>query len=90
MNTQQQREKICLMKLQTARVLWHEGRRDATFLLLESIDDPRADSLHERMGFSKYYEVGIVSRVGERTRVPLIAGAVLVASSFLMGFLLSP
>ncbi|MEL6528045.1 MAG: hypothetical protein AAFQ07_20270, partial [Chloroflexota bacterium] len=33
----------------------------------------------------------IVSRVGERTRVPLIAGAILVASSFfLMGFLLSP
>ncbi|MEO1166115.1 MAG: hypothetical protein AAFV98_20190 [Chloroflexota bacterium] len=90
-NTPQQREKICRMKLQTAKVLWHEGRQDATFLLLESLDDPRADALRERMGFSEDYDVGMASRHGKPSRMPLVAGAVFVASIFfLAGFFISP
>lgn len=52
------------MKMQTAKVLWGEDRKDAAFLVLESIDDSRADDLRDRMGFDEDYEVGGVTSGG--------------------------
>lgn len=90
-NQRDRNEKITKMKLQTARVLWQEGRKDATFLLIESIDDPRGDSLRDRMGFSDDYEVSVSvqSRGFSNRQVGLVV--VLTAIIFwTIGFLLSP
>ena len=82
-------EKILKMKLQTAKVLWGEGRKDAAFLILESIDDPRADKLRTQMGFDDEYEI-----VGEKSNSlsPIFIGVgaiILVILSFLLGTVLN-
>lgn len=87
----EQQEKITKMKLQTAKVLWQEGRKDASFLLIESIDDPRGDALRDRMGFSDDYEVGMPKEHRSFSRMQV--GLTAVISSvifFFIGFLVSP
>lgn len=82
-NVSKQKEKIIKMKLQTAKVLWGENRKEATFLVLESIDDSRADDLRERMGFDEDFEVGRHSPVP--IKIIGIGALVLVVLSFLLG-----
>jgi len=82
-------EKILKMKLQTAKVLWGEGRKDAAFLILESIDDPRAYQLRTQMGFDDDYEI-----VGQKSNSlpPIFIGVgaiILVILSFLLGTVLN-
>jgi hypothetical protein len=89
-NPLQRDEKIVKMKMQTAKVLWSENRKDAAFLVLESIDDPRADTLREKMGFDDEYEV---RGPGRNSVSPLFIGAgaiVLVVLSFLLGSFFAP
>ena len=85
MKMSQQQEKIIKMKLQTAKILWAEDRKEATFLLLESIDDPRADDLRDRMGFDDDFEV----KGTQQQSIPLVSigigAVVLVVLSFLLG-----
>ncbi|MGB7337708.1 MAG: hypothetical protein WBC91_02365 [Phototrophicaceae bacterium] len=90
-NQGDQNEKIIKMKLQTAKILWKDGRKDATFLLLESINDPRGDDLRERMGFADDYEVGL-SKTPQRFSQIQVAGVVLCSALlfFILGFLVSP
>jgi len=90
-NQRERQEKITRMKLQTAKVLWQEGRKDATFLLVESIDDPRGDALREQIGFSDDYEVGLAKESRGFSRVHI--GLAIVISSvlfFFLGFLIHP
>ena len=90
-NQRERQEKITRMKLQTAKVLWQEGRKDATFLLVESIDDPRGDTLREQMGFSDDYEVGVAQGSPGFSRVHM--GSAIVISAvlfFFLGFLIRP
>lgn len=89
MNSLKQQEKIIRMKLQTAKILWAEDRKEATFLLLESIDDPRADELRDRMGFDDDFEIGRASSPSIPIPVIGIVAVILVALSFLMGTLLN-
>ena len=91
MNQRDKTEKIVKMKLQTAKVLWQEGRKDATFLLLESINDRRGDELRERMGFSDDYEVGL-SKTPQHFSQIQVAGIALCSAFlfFVLGFMLSP
>ena len=91
LSQQAKAEKIVKMKLQTAKVLWQEGRKDATFLLLESINDPRGDDLRERMGFSDDYEVGLSKTVHHYSQIQ-VAGIALCSAIlfFILGFILSP
>lgn len=56
-NQHERNEKIIRMKLQTAKILWHENRKDASYLVLESVSDHRADELRNQMGFNESYEV---------------------------------
>lgn len=87
-NQRERNEKIIRMKLQTAKVLWQEGRKDASFFVIESIDDPRGDALRERMGFTDDYEVGGSDRSSMPIRrLSMIAIAVI---SFIIGFVVSP
>lgn len=89
-NQHERREKITRMKLQTAKVLWHEGRKDAAFLLLESIDDPRGGELRDRMGFSDDHEVGMSVEGGSFSFAQLGAAiAVTAIIFFFVGFLIS-
>lgn len=88
LSQRERNEKILKMKLQTAKVLWGEGRKDAAFLILESIDDPRADKLRTQMGFDDEYEI-----VGEKgnSLSPIFIGVgaiILVILSFLLGTVL--
>lgn len=90
-NQRERQEKITRMKLQTAKVLWQEGRKDATFLLVESIDDPRGDALRDQMGFSEDYEVEIAKEPRGFSRMHV--GLAVVVSGvifFFLGFLVSP
>lgn len=81
-------EKILKMKLQTAITLWGEGRKDATFLILESIDDPRADKLRTQMGFDEYEIVG--EKGNSLSPIFIGVGAIiLVILSFLLGTVLN-
>ncbi|MEM9955381.1 MAG: hypothetical protein AAF846_27505 [Chloroflexota bacterium] len=91
MNQRAKAEKIIKMKLQTAKVLWQEGRRDATFLLIESINDPRGDDLRERMGFADDYEVGL-SKTPRRFSQFQVAGIAICSAAlfFFLGFWFSP
>lgn len=91
MNQATKAEKIVKMKLQTAKVLWQEGRKDASFLLLESIHDPRGDDLRERMGFSDDYEVGL-SKTAHHFSSVQVAGIAICSAIlfFVLGFMLSP
>lgn len=84
-NANQRKEKIVKMKLQTAKVLWGENRKDATFLLLESIDDPRGDDLRERMGFDDEYEVGNTKSGLTSPIIISIGAVVLLVVGFLLG-----
>jgi hypothetical protein len=89
-NQHERREKITRMKLQTAKVLWHEERKDAAFLLLESIDDSRGDELRDRMGFSDDHEVGMSTKGSGISFAQL--GAAIAATAvifFFIGFLIS-
>lgn len=88
MNSLQRQEKIIRMKLQTAKILWAEDRKEATFLLLESIDDPRADELRDRMGFDDDFEIGRVSSPSIPFSVVGMVTVVLIVLSFLLGTLL--
>lgn len=90
-NQGEQREKITKMKLQTAKILWQEGRKDATFLLLESINDARGDDLRERMGFAEDYEVGL-SKTPQRFSQLQMVGIALCSALlfFFLGFWVSP
>jgi len=90
-NQQERHEKITRMKLQTAKVLWQEGRKDASFLLIESIDDSRGDALREQMGFSDDYEIRVVQKSEGFSRMHI--GLVIMVSSvifFFLGFIMSP
>lgn len=84
-NGTKRKEKIIRMKLQTAKILWAEDRKEATFLLLESISDPRADELRDRMGFDEDFEV----KGKQRQSMPLvglgIGAVILLVLSFLLG-----
>ena len=84
-NTSKQKEKIIRMKLQTTKVLWSENRREAAFLVLESIDDPRADELRDKMGFDDDFEV----KGNQHQAIPLagmgMGAVVLIVVSFLLG-----
>ena len=77
------------MKLQTAKILWTEDRKEATFLILESIDDPRADELRERMGFDDDFEVGHTDHSSIPIKIIGIGTVVLVVLSFLLGTFLN-
>jgi hypothetical protein len=90
MNPRERQEKITRMKMQTVKVLWQEDRKDAAALVLESIDDPRADELAERMGFAGDYEIGI-SPAGNGQKLQ-IAGLVIIVGliAFTLGFIVSP
>lgn len=85
MKNSQQQEKIIRMKLQTAKVLWGENRKEAAFLVLESVDDPRGDELRDRMGFDDDFDI----RGTQQQSMPLVGigmGAViLIVLSFLLG-----
>lgn len=85
-------EKITRVKLQTAKVLWQESRKDAAFLVLESIDDPRADELRDKMGFDEYYEVGLSADSRSHFSLRQVAAAVVLVGvlAFGLGFLVSP
>jgi len=85
MNAFKQKEKIIKMKLQTAKILWAEDRKEATFLILESIDDPRANELRERMGFDDDFEVGHTHRSSSHPLLISIGLIMLLTMSFLMG-----
>ncbi|MEM9955089.1 MAG: hypothetical protein AAF846_26005 [Chloroflexota bacterium] len=90
-NQRERQEKITRMKLQTAKVLWQEGRKDATFLLVESIDDPRGDALREQMGFSDEYKVG-VSQESRGFSLVHMGSAIVISPVifFFLGFLIHP
>jgi hypothetical protein len=81
-------ERIVRMKLQTAKILWGENRKDAAFLVMESIDDPRADTVREKM-FPDNYEVG-QGRANISTPLFGIALVVVTILAFGAGFLISP
>lgn len=83
-------EKIIKMKLQTAKVLWQEDRKDAAFLLLESIDDPRGDDLRERMGFTDDYEVGRTVNSGMPMIQISVTAVIVAVIFFIIGFVVSP
>jgi hypothetical protein len=73
------------MKLQTAKVLWQEERKEAAFLVLESINDVRADDLRSRMGFDDTYEIGQNTSSGiSWTNLGIVLVIVMVVS-FLLG-----
>jgi hypothetical protein len=61
MTIAQKKETIIKMKLQTAKILWGENRKEAAFLILESMEDTRADDLRDKMGFEDDFEVGCFS-----------------------------
>ncbi len=84
-NVSKQKEKIIKMKLQTAKVLWGENRKEATFLVLESIDDSRADDLRERMGFDEDFEVDYTGHSPVPIKIIGIGALILVVLSFLLG-----
>jgi|GEM_PF-3081813 len=88
MNERQRNEKIIKMKMQTAKVLWGENRKEAAFLVLESIDDPRADELRDRMGFDDDFEVTGVQRQSVPLAVIGIGAVILIVVSFLLGTVL--
>jgi len=84
------RNKVIRMKLQTAKVLWQEKRKDAVFLLLESIDDPRGDALREQMGFSEDYDVGLAVKPGNFSRTQAFSLVTIVAVFFfILGYVIS-
>lgn len=85
---QGQDEKIIKMRLQTARILWHEHRKDAAFLVLESVSDPRADDLRHRMGFDDDYDVGSVTRTSFSWPIAAIVIVLVIVISFLAGSLI--
>jgi hypothetical protein len=86
MNIAQKKETIIKMKLQTAKILWGENRKEAAFLILESMEDTRADDLRDKMGFQDDFEVGRSSAI----RVATIGFGmiVLLLLSFLLGTVL--
>ena len=88
-NVSKQTEKIIRMKLQTAKVLWGEDRKEAAFLVLESIDDARADNLRDKMGFDEDFEVGHTGRSSMPTKIIGIGAVVLVVLSFFLGTFLN-
>ena len=89
MDKQRERhEKIVKMKLQTAKVLWQEDRKDAAFLVLESVNDTRADQLRNRMGFDDDYEVGQSTSGGVSWTMLGIALLIVMVVSFSVGSLI--
>ncbi len=84
-NTRKRNEKIIRMKMQTAKVLWGENRKEAAFLVLESIDDPRADDLREQMGFDDDFEVTGTQRQSVPLAVIGIGAVIMIVLSFLLG-----
>ena len=88
-NAEKRQEKIIQMKLQTAKVLWGENRKEATFLILESIDDARADGLREKMGFDDNFEVGRASSQSISLPIIGVSAIVLIVLSFLLGTFLN-
>ncbi|MEL6408391.1 MAG: hypothetical protein AAFR81_28755 [Chloroflexota bacterium] len=89
MNARDKQEKIVKMKMQTAKVLWGEGRKDAAFLVLESVDDPRADDLRDRMGFDDDYEIGGVTSGGVPFLLVGVGAFLLFVIAFSLGTFLN-
>lgn len=87
MSQHERHQKIVKMKLQTAKVLWQEDRKDAAFLVLESVNDPQADQLRIRMGFDDTYEVGQVASRGVSWAMLGIVLVIVIVVSFLVGSL---
>ena len=89
-NERARQGKIVKMKVQTAKVLWQEDRREAAFLVLESVDDPRADDLRGRLSSDEHYDVGRSQHQG--VSWPLFGGVVVITMvvAFALSLLLNP
>ena len=87
-HSRERQDKIVKMKMQTARVLWQENRCEAAFLVLESVDDPRADDLRQRLGFAEDDTVGRRTRPGVSPILFVSAIMIVMIGSFALGTLL--
>lgn len=87
MNQADRDERIVRMKLQTAKILWGENRKDAAFLVMESINDPRANPVREKMFPDNYEARQGKTRISMRFFVMTLFVTILL--SFGSGFLFS-
>ena len=87
-NRRERQDKIVKMKVQTAKILWQEDQRQAAFLVLESVDDPRADELRQQLGFDEHYEARGRPQQGISWTLFGVVTVIVMAASFALGTLL--
>jgi hypothetical protein len=87
-HSREQQDKIVRMKVQTAKVLWQENRREAAFLVLESVDDPRADELRQRLGCDADDAVGRRTHPGVSWTAFASVIVIVMIAAFALGTLL--